>query len=64
MTLSVECCSGRKAGERPIRLSLGGRQYQVETVLASMSLTQRTKFHLGKGCHDRNGGRSSSLSAG
>jgi len=31
--LSVECYSGRKADERPIRFRLGGRQYQVETVL-------------------------------
>ena len=33
MKLSVECYSGRKADERPVRFWLGGRQYQVETVL-------------------------------
>jgi hypothetical protein len=33
MKLNVECCSGRKADERPVRFWLGGRQYQVETVL-------------------------------
>jgi len=31
--LSVECYSGRKADERPVRFWLGGKQYQVETVL-------------------------------
>jgi hypothetical protein len=33
MNLSVKCYSGRKADERPVRFCLGGRQYQVETVL-------------------------------
>ena len=33
MKLNVECYSGRKADERPVRFWLGGRQYQVETVL-------------------------------
>ena len=33
MKLSVECYSGRKANERPVRFWLGGRLYQVETVL-------------------------------
>jgi uncharacterized protein (UPF0128 family) len=33
MKLSVECYSGRKADERPVRFRLGGREYQVETVL-------------------------------
>jgi hypothetical protein len=33
MKLNVECYSGRKADERPVRFLLGGRQYQVETVL-------------------------------
>jgi len=33
MKLSVECYSGRKADERPVRFWLGGRQYQVEAVL-------------------------------
>ncbi len=30
---SVECYSGRKADERPVRFWLGGRQHQVEAVL-------------------------------
>ena len=33
MKLTVECYSGRKADERPVRFRLGGREYQVETVL-------------------------------
>src|SRR5437660_1423386 len=33
MKLSVECYSGRKADERPVRFSLEGKQYQVEAVL-------------------------------
>jgi hypothetical protein len=33
MKLRVECYSARKADERPIRFWLGGRRYQVETVL-------------------------------
>ena len=33
MKLTVECYSGRKADERPIRFCLDGRQYQVEAVL-------------------------------
>ena len=33
MKLTVECCSGRKADERPVRFWLGERQYQVEAVL-------------------------------
>ena len=33
MKLSVECYSGRKANERPVRFRLEERQYQVETVL-------------------------------
>ena len=33
MKLTVECYSGRKADERPVRFWLEGRQYQVETVL-------------------------------
>ena len=33
MKLTVECYSGRKADERPVRFWLRGRQYQVETVL-------------------------------
>jgi len=33
MKLSVECYSGRKADERPVRLWFGERQYQVEAVL-------------------------------
>jgi hypothetical protein len=33
MKFSVECYSGRKADERPVRFWLGGRQHQVEAVL-------------------------------
>ena len=33
MNLNVECYSGRKADERPIRFRLEGRQYLVEAVL-------------------------------
>jgi len=33
MKLSVECYSGRKADERPVRFWLEGRKYQVEAVL-------------------------------
>ncbi len=33
MKLTVECYSGHKADERPVRFWLGGRQYQVETAL-------------------------------
>ncbi len=33
MKLDVECYSGRKADERPLRFRLDGRQYQVEAVL-------------------------------
>ncbi len=33
MKLSVQCYSGQKADERPVRFWLGGRKYQVETVL-------------------------------
>ncbi len=33
MKLSVECYSGRKADERPVRFLLGGSQYLVESVL-------------------------------
>ena len=33
MKLSVECYSGRKADERPVRFWLEGKQYEVEAVL-------------------------------
>ena len=33
MKLTVECYSGRKADERPVRLFLDGREYRVEAVL-------------------------------
>jgi hypothetical protein len=33
MRLSVECYSGRKADERPVRFWLEGEPYLVETVL-------------------------------
>ena len=33
MKLEVECYSGRKADERPVRFRLDGREYLVEEVL-------------------------------
>ena len=33
MKLDVECYSGRKAEERPLRFRMDGRQYTVEDVL-------------------------------
>jgi uncharacterized protein (UPF0128 family) len=33
MKLTVQCYSGRKADERPIRFCLEGREYQIEAVL-------------------------------
>ncbi|MFB3917165.1 MAG: hypothetical protein ACE14M_10575 [Terriglobales bacterium] len=33
MKLEVECYSGRKAGERPIRFRLDGHEYVVEEVV-------------------------------
>ena len=33
MKLEVDCYSGRKADERPVRFRLGGREYLVEAVL-------------------------------
>jgi len=33
MRVRVECYSGRKADERPIRFGLDGREYMVEEVL-------------------------------
>jgi hypothetical protein len=33
MDLTVECYSGRKADERPVRFRLQGRQYRVKAVL-------------------------------
>jgi hypothetical protein len=33
MKLSVECYSGRKADERPVRFWLEGKQYEVEAAL-------------------------------
>jgi hypothetical protein len=33
MKLSVECYSGRKADERPVRFWLEGKQYHVDAVL-------------------------------
>jgi hypothetical protein len=32
MILRVQCYSGRKADERPVRFELGGREYGVEEV--------------------------------
>jgi hypothetical protein len=33
MNLSVECYSGRKADERPVRFWLEGKEYRVEAVV-------------------------------
>ena len=33
MKIEVECYSGRKADERPVRFRLDGREYMVEEVL-------------------------------
>ena len=33
MKLEVDCYSGRKADERPVRFRLGGREYLVEAVV-------------------------------
>jgi len=33
MKLQVECYSGRKADERPVRLRLDGHEYRVEEIL-------------------------------
>ena len=33
MIVRVECYSGRKADERPVRFELGGRGYEVREVL-------------------------------
>jgi hypothetical protein len=33
MKLNVECYSGRKADERPVRFRLEGREYFIEAVL-------------------------------
>ena len=33
MKLTVECYSGRKADEHPVRFFLDGREYRVEAVL-------------------------------
>jgi len=33
IVLAVECYSGRKADEHPLRFWFGGRQYQVESML-------------------------------
>ena len=43
MNLNVECYSGRKADERPIRFRLEGRQYLVEAVPDS-GTTLRASF--------------------
>ena len=33
MKIEVDCYSGRKADERPVRFRLGGHEYMVEEVL-------------------------------
>jgi hypothetical protein len=44
MRLDVECYSGRKADERPVRFSLGGHSYLVEEVLDQWYGTESTFF--------------------
>jgi len=44
MRLDVECYSGWKADERPVRFSLDGHSYQVEEVLDQWYGTESTFF--------------------
>jgi hypothetical protein len=44
MHLDVECYSGRKAEERPVRFSLAGHVYVVEEVLDQWYGTESTFF--------------------
>lgn len=46
MKLEVECHSGRKADERPVRFRLDGHQYLVEAVLDQWYGPQSTFFKL------------------
>jgi len=44
MQLDVECFSGRKADEKPVRFSLDGHSYLVEEVLDQWYGTESTFF--------------------
>jgi hypothetical protein len=44
MTLRVECYSGYKAEERPVRFQLGGRDHMVEEVLDQWHSPDATYF--------------------
>jgi hypothetical protein len=44
MRLDVDCYSGRKADERPVRFSLDGHSYLVEEVLDQWFGTESTFF--------------------
>jgi hypothetical protein len=46
MKLKVECCSGGKADERPVRFRLEGREYQVEEILDHWYEPESTYFKL------------------
>ena len=46
MILRVQCYSGRKADERPMRFELGGREYGVEEVLDRWYGPESTFFKL------------------
>ncbi len=46
MTLRVECYSGRKADERPVRFRLGERDYAVEEIVDQWYGPAETFFKL------------------
>ena len=46
MKLLVECYSGAKAGERPLRFQLGDRRYTVEEILDQWYEPNATYFKL------------------
>jgi len=46
MTLKVECYSGYKAGERPVRFQLGGQDHMVEEVLDQWHSPDATFFRV------------------
>ncbi len=46
MTLRVECYSGRKADERPVRYRLGDNEYLVEEILDQWYGPDETFFKL------------------
>lgn len=46
MTLKVECYSGYKAEERPVRFQLGGQDHMVEEVLDQWHSPDATFFRI------------------